>query len=231
MKTDRIIIILAFILIGLLMALVFCCAYRPIFSGPISTEHADWEAFGDFFWGLGTMLFTALSVWMLYFVNLQLRKNQEQQQIQQEKFQTRLEEERRKLLEEIIRKKRIEDLLASYHQIILKLTGPALKSDADWFNLLRELTVTFKAIVAEQDNFPQDTLNKINIINEEIKKVIIQSYSIVDNSSEGLKMAIINVSLNREIVDLYFELLALNKVSLDIDFLFKEKEEGKKKKK
>lgn len=222
MKTNRAIIILAFILIGLILVGVFCFAYRPVFSGSISVEHAEWEAFGDFFWGLGTMLFTGLSVWMLYFVNQQLRENQEQQQIQQEKFQTRIEESRKKFLEEIIRRKRIEDWLGTYHQIVLKLTGPELKSDTDWLNLLRELTVIYKAIIAEQDSLLKDTLNKINRVNEEIKNVIIQSYSVSETSLKGLKIAIVHVSLNKEIVDLYFELLALNKVSFDIDYLFKE---------
>lgn len=227
MKTNRTIIILAFILIGLILVGVFCFVYRPIFSGPISMEHAEWEAFGDFFWGLGTMLFTGLSVWMLYFVNQQLRENQEQQQIQQEKFQTRIEESRRKFLEEIIRRKRIEDWLGTYHQIVLKLTGPELKSDTDWLNLLRELTVIYKAIIAEQDSLLKDTLNKINRVNEEIKNVIIQSYSVSETSLKGLKIAIVHVSLNKEIVDLYFELLALNKVTYDIDYLFKEDKDEK----
>lgn len=222
MKFDRAIIVLAFILIGLLLIGVFCFVYRPIFSGPISTEHAEWEAFGGFFWGLGTMLLTGLNVWMLYFVNQQLRENQEQQQIQQEKFQTRIEESRRKFLEEIIRRKRFEDWLGTYHLIVLKLTGPELKSDTDWLNLLRELTVIYKAIIAEQDSLLKDTLNKINRVNEEIKNVIIQSYSVSETSLKGLKIAIVHVSLNKEIVDLYFELLALNKVSFDIDYLFKE---------
>lgn len=231
MKTERKIIVLIFVLIGLLGVGVFCFAYRPVFCGPISDNHADWEAFGDFFWGLGTMLFSGLSVWMLYFVNRQLRENQEQQQVQQEKFQTRLEESRRKFLEDIIRRKRIEDWLESYHQIVLKLTGPELKSDADWLNLLRELTVVYKAIITEQENFSQDTLDNINKIRAKIKEAILKGYSVVDNSTEGLKMAIVNVSLNKEIVDLYFDLLALNKGSFDIDFLFKEEKDEEQQKK
>ena len=229
MKQEKTIIFLVFVLIVLLGVGIFCFAYRPVFSGPISTKHADWEAFGDFFWGLGTMLFTGLSVWMLYFVNRQLRDNQEQQQLQQEKFQTQLEESRRKFLEEIIRKKRIEDWLGTYHQIVLKLTGPELKSDADWLNILRELTVTYKALMIERDSFSQNTLDDINKTNEKIKEVIITSYGVVDASAEGLKIAIQHISLNKEIVDLYFELLALNNVSFNIDYLFpKEKNKAKK---
>ncbi len=228
-ETSNIILTLSIILVLLLSIWFF--AYLPKFNNSISGNNADWGNFGNFFWGLGTMLFTGLSVWMLYFVNQQLKENQEQQQIQHEKFQTQLEESRRKFLEEIIRRKRIENWLESYHQIVLNLTGPELKTDADWLNLLRELTVTYKAIIAEQNSFSQDALDKINKINAEIKDVILKSYGIMDNSTEGLRIALLNVSLNKEIVDLYFELLTLNKVSFDIDFLFKKKKEEKPQKK
>lgn len=229
MKKGTSNIILALSIIFVVLLSVWFFAYLPKFGNTISGNSVDWSGFGDFFWGLGTMLFTGLSVWMLYFVNQQLRENQEQQQIQQEKFQTQLEESRRKFLEEIIRRKRIEDWLETYHQIVLKLTGSELKSDADWLNLLRELTVTYKAIIAEQNCFAPDTLDKINKVNGEIKDVILKSYSVVNSSVEGLKIAILYVSLNKEIVDLYFELLTLNKVSFDIDFLFKEEKDEKQK--
>lgn len=218
MKKERTIIILIFVLIGLLGVGIFCFAYRPIFSGPISAKHADWEAFGDFFWGLGTMLFTALSVWMLYFVNRQLRKNQEQQQVQHEKFQARIEEERHNLIKEIIHQKRIENYLRAYNLIILKLTGPDLKSDSIWFDLLRKLTIIYKSIIAEQATFPKEIEDKIENINEQIKKAIFQTYGI-SSSEDVLQIALVNYSLNKDIIDLYFELLALNKVTFDIDFI------------
>ena len=95
MKTERIIITLAFVLIGLIMVGVFCFMYRPIFSGPLSVKHADWEAFGDFFWGLGTMLLTGLNVIVLLLVNRQLREYNDKQQSHQDAFELKLEEDRK----------------------------------------------------------------------------------------------------------------------------------------
>ena len=95
MKTERIIITIAFVLIGLIMVGIFCFMYRPIFSGPLSVKHADWEAFGDFFWGLGTMLLTGLNVIVLLLVNRQLREYNDKQQSHQDTFELKLEEDRK----------------------------------------------------------------------------------------------------------------------------------------
>lgn len=222
---EWLIVLVAFIAIIVIMLGVWFGAYRPIFSGGYATSNIEWGGFGDFFWGMGTMLFTALSVWMLYFVNQQLRENQEKQQKQQEKFQAKIEEERQKLLKDIIRKRRMETWLESYNKIIYKLTGQELTSDVVWLYLLREVTIIYKSIVAEQDSLPQETMDKINDINNRIKEVMIQSYLPDVCSKENLKFALLNVALNKDIVDLYFELLNLNKVSFDIDFIIPQQQE------
>lgn len=76
MKKERTIIILIFVLIVLLGVGIFCFAYRPIFSGALSSSHSDWEAFGDFFWGLGTMLLTALNVYVFYKLTISIGESE-----------------------------------------------------------------------------------------------------------------------------------------------------------
>lgn len=67
MKYPKLIIALASIVLLMLIACVaiflqnFHCVYVPDFS--------EWGSFGDFFWGLGTMLLTALSVYLMYKIN------------------------------------------------------------------------------------------------------------------------------------------------------------------
>lgn len=62
-------IIYAFTGVALVMLLVWYFAYRPVFSEEFSIENVDWGGFGDFFWGLGTMLLTALNVYVVYMIN------------------------------------------------------------------------------------------------------------------------------------------------------------------
>lgn len=51
-------------------------AYRETFStSEYSPNNVDWGGFGDFFWGLGTMLLTALNVYMVYSINTAIEKN------------------------------------------------------------------------------------------------------------------------------------------------------------
>ena len=73
-------IIIWFGSIALIMLLVWLCAYRPVFSGPISSEHADWGNFGDFFWGLGTMLLTGLNVYVFYKLTTILARQEKKHQ-------------------------------------------------------------------------------------------------------------------------------------------------------
>lgn len=50
----------------LTLVLVWFFAYRPNFSHTPACNNVDWGGFGDFFWGLGTMLLTALNVFVFY---------------------------------------------------------------------------------------------------------------------------------------------------------------------
>ena len=64
---KRITIIILFLVIALIMLGVWFFAYRPIFStSTFSVNNTDWGGFGDFFWGLGNMLLTALNVYVFY---------------------------------------------------------------------------------------------------------------------------------------------------------------------
>ena len=63
-------ILIAFLVIAVIMLGVLGFAYRITFStSEYSPNNVDWGGFGDFFWGLGTMLLTALNVYMVYNIN------------------------------------------------------------------------------------------------------------------------------------------------------------------
>lgn len=68
-------LIWAFGLIAVIMLFVWFWAYRPVFSDDYAVENTDWGGFGDFFWGLGTMLLTALNVYMMYKINSTIEYN------------------------------------------------------------------------------------------------------------------------------------------------------------
>ena len=54
---------------GVIAAIMFLAllAYVSTFQSSIfSSENTDWGGFGDFFWGLGTMLLTGLNVYVFY---------------------------------------------------------------------------------------------------------------------------------------------------------------------
>ena len=73
---NRIIIIIAFVLIAFAMWGVWHFAYKPNFSPEcFSIKNSEWGGFGDFFWGLGTMLLTALNVYMVYSINTSIERN------------------------------------------------------------------------------------------------------------------------------------------------------------
>lgn len=74
-------IIICFIIIAFTMLCVWFFAYRPTFSiWTYSTENTDWGGFGDFFWGLGTMLLTGLNVYVFYKLTTILAKQEDMHQ-------------------------------------------------------------------------------------------------------------------------------------------------------
>ena len=75
---NNALIISAFAFIGLTMWGVWHFAYKPNFSATFSTNNADWGNFGDFFWGLGTMLLTALNVYVFYRLTVVFGKSEEE---------------------------------------------------------------------------------------------------------------------------------------------------------
>ena len=223
MKKERTIIILIFVLIGLLGVGIFCFAYRPIFSGPISAKHADWEAFGDFFWGLGTMLFTGLSVIVLFIVNSSLNKYNENLQNKQQEFDQKLEHDRQEferkmiewrgeILKDIMSQKRIDYWQEEYHQIVIRLTQGKVKSDEEWLNLLRRVTVLYRSMQMElfqtNDGDSQNISQRMDRINAMIIKVLNDTYQ-----AKGLKTNTVfqdnNAGLNYLIVNLFFDIFKL----------------------
>jgi len=61
------------------MLCVWAFAYRPTFSTSIfSIENTDWGGFGDFFWGLGTMLLTGLNVYVFFHLTTIFGKSEEE---------------------------------------------------------------------------------------------------------------------------------------------------------
>ena len=68
-------ILVAFGIIAFSMWCVWEFAYKPNFSTTFSSSNVEWGGFGDFFWGLGTMLLTALNVYMVYNINTTIEHN------------------------------------------------------------------------------------------------------------------------------------------------------------
>lgn len=68
-------IIISFAGIAIIMLSIWWFAYKPVFSCDYSSANSEWGGFGDFFWGLGTMLLTALNVLMVYKVNHSIEQN------------------------------------------------------------------------------------------------------------------------------------------------------------
>ena len=66
MNKQNLHIIVAFVVIALILLFVAVVLYVPVFGCRLSESNADWGAFGNFFWGLGTMLLTGLNVYVFY---------------------------------------------------------------------------------------------------------------------------------------------------------------------
>ena len=139
-KCSSLYIFLAFAGIIIILLCVVLFAYKPHFAETLSNNNADWGNFGQFFWGLGTMLFTALNVVVLVFVNEQLREYNDLQQEHQDDLKLQIEDNRKQFQMEMLRQKRIDNWLNIYYQIILRLANSNIKSDAEWLSMLRNLT-------------------------------------------------------------------------------------------
>ena len=65
-KCSSLNIVIAICAILIVLLCVGAFVYKPHFSDSLSGNNADWGNFGDFFWGLGTMLLTGLNVYVFY---------------------------------------------------------------------------------------------------------------------------------------------------------------------
>lgn len=66
--------------IGGLLIILSVALYCSHFQCAISNNSADWGNFGDFFWGLGTMLLTGLNVYVFYKLTTFLAKQEDMHQ-------------------------------------------------------------------------------------------------------------------------------------------------------
>lgn len=209
---------------------IWLFAYLPNVGSNISSANDDWGYFGEFFWGLGTMLLTALNVFVLVLLNKQLYENNESQQDRQKQFLIKLEEERRSIVQDIIVTKRLEENLKIYYELNIRITCYDLTYEK-WIDALREITLLYKSMLNNK-GLTQDIVDEINSINEDIKKTVLQSYSLPEKQR---KTAIVNPILGMRIVNLYYKIEKNNNesVSFSLDFLKKElaKEEQDKGKK
>ena len=71
-----------FYFIGIIIVLfVLYCAYRNVFNGNLSSEVSDWTAFVTIFHGVGTLLLTALNVWIIYKLTIIVTEKEEQHRL------------------------------------------------------------------------------------------------------------------------------------------------------
>ena len=75
-KCSSLNIIIAICTILIVLLCVGAFVYKPHFSDSLSGNNADWGNFGDFFWGLGTMLLTALNVYVFYKLTISIGESE-----------------------------------------------------------------------------------------------------------------------------------------------------------
>lgn len=225
-KCSSLYIFLAFVGIIIILLCVVLFAYKPHFGETLSNNNADWGNFGQFFWGLGTMLLTGLSVIVLFVVNKSLNKfyahQQEKQQefekwleTDRQNFQRELEGERIKIQVDMLRQKRIDNWMKIYYQIVLRLATSNIKSDAEWLELLRNLTIIHKSMINEglfgDENNQEHVAYTLGQINSKIKEVIVESTT-PGYDNDGLELYDKHFALSWSIVQLYFNLTSLKEL-------------------
>ena len=222
---SNIIIALGIIIVVILGIWLF--AYLPNVGSNISSANDDWGYFGEFFWGLGSMLLTGLNVFVLVLLNKQLHENNESQQDRQNQFMIKMEEERRSIVQDIIVTKRLEENLKIYYRYILHITRYELKYK-EWIDILRKITILYRSMLNNQ-GLTQDIVNEINSINEGIKNIVLASYLL---SEEQKQTAIVDPVLGMRIVNLYYKIEKNNNesISFSLDFLNEKLAKGKQKK-
>ena len=219
---SNIIIALGIIIVVILGIWLF--AYLPNVGSTISTKNDDWGYFGEFFWGLGTMLLTGLSVWVLYKVNESLNEfNENLQRKQQEfelnlakdrqKFEIELEERRGEIQSRNLQLKRMDYWQNEYHEIVLKLVQGGVSTDEEWLNVLRRTTLLYKSMQSEHylDTLQngQELSNRMDQIEVAIFAVINETYHATGLKTKKMKYWAENTYLNMLVVGLYFDLFKL----------------------
>ena len=80
MRHTKVLFKLYFIGIGIVLFILFC-TYRYVFNGNLSSEVSDWTAFVTIFNGVGTLLLTALNVWIVYKLTITIAEKEEQHRL------------------------------------------------------------------------------------------------------------------------------------------------------
>lgn len=234
-RCSSVYILIAFAGIIIVLLLVILFAYKPHFSETLSNDNADWGDFGQFFWGLGTMLLTALSVWVLFSVNSSLNEFNENLQKKQHAFELELEERRLIAQKEILAQKRINYWQEEYHQIILQLIPGGVKSDAEWLNTLRRVTILYKSMQAEKLLGVNDDALNISSRMDDINKFILVVIN-ETNNARGIKTKndymLKYIVLNMLIFQLYFDVFKFKDgdVKIELNDVFPDSEEQNTKK-
>lgn len=66
---------IAFISVIVAVGLVFLLCYKPNFSSELSGDNADWGDFGQFFFGMGTLLVAIVTAYIMLGVDTQLHRS------------------------------------------------------------------------------------------------------------------------------------------------------------
>lgn len=154
-------IYLAFAIIAVTLFLVWLFIYIPNYGDTISTENADWGAFGDFFWGLGNMLIAGLNVYVFY----QLTITFEQSRTAREKETKHLHEQQLALQKKQIKIEQQLTLLKDVNNIVREATSILQLTD----DLYSKITYTLMSLQTFHQLFPTLEIQQIKLLIEKIK--------------------------------------------------------------
>lgn len=210
-KCSSIYILLAFagILIVVLCVLLF--AYWPHFADDLSDKNADWGDFGQFFWGLGTMLLTALNVWVLFSVNRSLNEFNENLQTKQQEFEKWLEEDRQKFQVKMQLYSELGEYINTLQRILedsINKENPSPQEKTTFANRI----ITFLWSLQAADWLPKDVQVTIKELLDSSANYIISEA--VTSSNDSKLPPFFVVSVVQKSLDLYKALIKLKNTKL-----------------
>ena len=180
-KCSSLNIVLAFCIILIVLLCVCAFVYRPHFSDTLSGNNADWGNFGDFFWGLGTMLFTALSVWILYKVNKQLHEYNEMQQEHQDHFALQIERDRQKFQISLQRRNELSEHIDAFQKILIDSVNKEQPTKNEMIFFTNRLSLLLWSLQA-LDWLPKEVQEKIETLLSNANAFAVSELSSPSNS-------------------------------------------------